>query len=253
MQVTKTLPPAIANKLPAPHLSSRYVHVDSGAVMEAMIAAGFVVAEVRSDAPRSRDALFARHSIDFRRPGQKLGTLAVGDIVPRILFTNSHDGSSRASAIAGVFRLVCSNGMLAGSAYARESLRHVGDPVREMVGRMEAIANDVEPMFNQIERWQKKQLPLPRAREFARLASQLRWGDPHRFSVESILEVKRPEDDAGDLWTVFNRVQEATVRGGMLGLTRTGRATRARELTAIGHSITFNQQLWSLAEEFAEL
>jgi hypothetical protein len=247
------LPASVTAKSASPLLSERYVYVDSSKVVESMLAAGFVVAHTQTSSPRARNPLYARHSIDFRRPGAKMGALKVGDIVPRILFTNSHDGSSRATAIAGVFRLVCSNGMLSGTAYAREALRHVGDPVREMVTRMEHMADSMGPMFAQIEDWQKKQLSKAQSREFARLASMLRWGDPHRFAPEDLLAVRRPEDDRGDLWTTFNRVQEATVRGGITGVSRTGRATRARELTAIAHGINFNQQLWTLAEEFAEM
>ena len=64
--------------------------------------------------------------------------------------------------------------------------------------------------------------------------------------------VRRHEDDRGDLWTTFNRLQENTVRGGIEGLSRSGRAATSRPLSDISRSVDYNAQLWQLAEEVAE-
>lgn len=48
-----------------------------------------------------------------------------GDAVnPSIIIKNSYDGSCEASAIAGAYRLVCSNGMVIGYTLGRNSIRH---------------------------------------------------------------------------------------------------------------------------------
>jgi hypothetical protein len=241
------LPAAVYNKTPAPHLSAKYVHVDSEAVVANMLAEGFVVAGVQTTSTRARNALTGRHVIDFRHPDVP----RIGDSTPRVLFGNSHDGSTRAYAMAGVFRFVCSNGMVVGSMYARESVRHSGDAARDLIERMKALASNTAPLFSQIESWQRKQLSAAQSFDFARLAAQLRWGDPDRFAPEDLLRVNRAEDDRGDLWTVFNRIQEATTKGGVAGRSVTGRATVARPLAEPAANVRFNEQLWSLAEEFA--
>ena len=216
--MTIALPSSVFNKVPASHLSQRYVHVDSQQVVEAMQAEGFQVASVQTAQKRNNmHERFGRHMIDFRHPDMP----SIGDAVPRIVFVNSHDGSTRASALAGVFRFVCSNGLVVG---------------------------------NTMYRWSHVDMSKARRHEFARMAAQLRWADADRFTVEDLLQVRRPEDDRGDLWTVFNRLQETTTQGhGLEGLTRTGRVTTARPLKEIQANLTYNSQLWELAEEFSAI
>lgn len=241
--------PVILNKTPAPHLSDRYVLVDTEEVLRAMTAEGFTVASMKTTKSRKTAGEYARHVIDFRHPDAP----GIEGAVPRVLFSNSHDGSSRATAFAGVFRFACENGLVIGSVYAREIQRHSGAAAMDLVSRMQALAKNTAPLFAQIEKWQKKELTATQAENFAMLAAQLRWGDPYRFDTADLLAVRREEDDSNSLWHVFNRVQEATTKGGAEGTTRSGRVTTARPLLAPASDITFNANLWTLAEEFAGL
>lgn len=244
------LPASVFTKVAAPHLSARYVHVDSERVVDAMVAEGFQIASVQTATSRNANSAFGRHMIDFRHPDMP----SIGDAVPRIVFVNSHDGSTRASALAGVFRFVCSNGLVVGNTMYQEKLRHSGAAATTLVERMQALAKNTAPLFTQIDRWSKVDMSAERRRDFARMAAQLRWADADRFTVEDLLQVRRPEDDKGDLWTVFNRLQETTTQGhGMEGLTRSGRVTTARPLKEIQSNLTYNAQLWELAEEFSTI
>lgn len=252
------IPATVTQHEASPKMSERYVHIDSSKVIELMAREGFRVAKI--DTPNSRknsslDPLFCRHQIDFRREDWDASPRGDrrGGYVPRMIYNNSHDGTTAASWMLGVYAFVCSNGIVVGSTYARERVRHSGESAQTMLGRMEGLAKNVAPMFDQIESWQAKQLTKPQATEFARLASVLRWEDPNRFAPEDVLKVRRAEDDAGDLWTVFNRVQENTVRGGLIGLSPTGRAATSRPLSEINSANKFNADLWRLAEEFATL
>jgi hypothetical protein len=248
--------PSVTTKVASPKMSERYVHIDSHAVVELMRSEGFQVASVTTPKQRKdngRDPLYIRHQIDFRREGWDDHTGSRGVATPRMLFTNSHDGTTAASFMLGVYSFVCSNGMVVGSTYAREKVRHAGETAAELLSRMQSLAKNTGPLFDQIDRWQEKRLTAPQANEFARLAATLRWGDPHRFDASEVLRVRRAEDDGDSLWAVFNRVQENTVRGGIEGLASTGRRAVARPLSEIGHNTKFNADLWRLAEEFATL
>ena len=248
------LPPVVLQKTAAPTTSPRYVHIDTSAVVDLMAAEGFTPTSISVSSFRD-GGLYARHQLDFRRSDWATAPQADsrGGYTPRMLFTNSHDASTSASFMLGVFSFVCSNGLVVGSVYARERVRHVGQNASELIGRMQTLAQNTGPLFAQIARWRATSLSSARVREFARLASQLRWGDPHRFAADEVLKIRRAEDDASDLWTVFNRVQENTVRGGLNGLSRTGRAATSRPLSEIVGSTAYNAQLWRLAEEFAAL
>lgn len=250
------LPAAVLTEHAHPRMSQRYVHVNSHDVVQLMEREGFTVASVNTPRSRkntNRDPLYQRHQIDFRRADWDKRDDNRGGYVPRMLYTNSHDGTTQASFMLGVYAFVCSNGMVVGSTYASEKVRHAGEVAKELIGRMQSLAANTAPLFDQIDQWQEKILTVPQMREFARLSSVLRWGDANRFDAEEVLRVRRTEDDAASLWAVFNRVQENTVRGGLSGLSRSGRAATSRPLSEIHHSTEYNRNLWKLAEDFATL
>lgn len=243
------LPPAAVATAPAPNVSQRYQFVSTRQVIEMMAAEGF---EVHSTAVRRRRAAnpapqLGAHVVDFRHPAAK----PIHGTIPRVLFMNSHDGSRRASVRIGAFRLVCSNGMVSGLTMAQADVRHAGDAARELVERMRQLSKNTLPMFQQIERWTRTQLTESRAHDFARLAAQLRWGNPNVVPTEELLAVRREGDDARDLWTVFNRVQEATTRLALNGRAATGRRIVTKPLLEVGPNMRYNADLWQLAEEFS--
>lgn len=242
------LPPSVLAAGPSPKVSSRYVHHDSRAVIEIMESEGFRLANVKVPKLRSRDPRFAKHELDFRHPD--LGQ--IDGATPRIIYTGSHDGSSSSKFMMGVYRFICSNGMVVGSTYAKEVVRHSGESAKTLIDRIRALANNTGPLFSQIEQWGKIDLERSAQLEFARLAAVLRFGDAQRFAPETLLEVRRGEDDRGDLWHVFNRVQENAMRGGLVGYSADGRQLTSRPVKSIDQNTSFNVDLWRLAAEFAE-
>ena len=242
------LPRSALASAPAPTVSSRYQFVDSREIVRRFADEGWQVASASAAAPRKNAAAFAKHIIDFRHPDLR----EIRGAVPRIILTNSHDGSSSARLLAGVFRFVCSNGLVVGDVAHNEIVRHAGDAAADLIHRMRTLSRNTVQLYDKIDRWSNKQLTRTQRTTFARFAAQLRWGDAHRFEPEDLLMVRRAEDDRGDLWTTFNRLQENTVRGGIEGLSRSGRAATSRPLSDITRSVDYNAQLWQLAEEVAE-
>ena len=75
-------------------------------------------------------------------------------------------------------------------------------------------------------------------------------------TIGQVLEPERPEDTANDAWTVFNRVQESVMRGGMQVLGKTKRYGRSvvrykdsKPLTSIKQNVDVNRKLWDIAQE----
>lgn len=243
------LPPQVTASAPASTVSDAYRFISTKQVVDMMIAEGFSVHSASVRRPRGADASpTGLHLVDFRHPDSPT---ALGGVVPRVLFMNSHDGSRSAQVLVGAFRLVCSNGLVVGSTIARERARHAGDAAAELVERMRQLSRNTLPMFQSIERWSRKDLTRHQQHEFARLATTLRWGRPDAVATDELLEVRRAGDDAGDLWTVFNRVQEATTRLSLRAVSRNGRAGTTRPLQEVGANTRYNADLWQLAEEFA--
>lgn len=250
---TASFPAVVHTASAAPHLSERYVHVNTEQVIKDIATEGFVVANVSLARVRRRDPLFARHMVDFRHEKDDgRGGKRVGDCVPRFLFVNSHDGTTRASVTQGVYRFVCANGMVMGRSYFQESMRHSGEEAKGIITRILALAKNTAPLFDQIREWEATPVTDAQAALFARLATTLRFGDPGRVETTEVLQIRRREDEAPTFWNVFNRVQEATTSLSIPGVSATGRATKSRPLNQISKSMDYNRQLWQLGTEFVE-
>lgn len=242
------IPAAVLAAAPSPAMSDRYQFVSSQEIVSRFAEEGWTLEKAVTAAPRKREPLYAKHMLDFRNQDLQ----EVNGAVPRIIVVNSHDGTSSAKVMSGVYRFVCSNGLIVGTTFTNETVRHTGDAAAELIHRMREFARNAERTYQIIDSWSKKELSRSQRHEFARFAAHLRWGDAQRYQPEDLLMLRRAEDDRGDLWTTFNRVQENTVRGGIEGLARSGRAATSRPLSDISRSVQYNAQLWQLAEEVAE-
>lgn len=243
------LPAAVLATTPAPSMSERYVHVNTNDVIRLMEREGFHVTAAKTASPRSRDPLFARHMVEFR-PNKEV---EYAGATPRVIFTNSHDGTCAAQAMAGLYRFVCANGLVIGQTTEQIKQRHTGDAAYELIERMRALAKNTERTFSQIDRWSRIELTASQRNDYARLVAQLRWGDAAMFEPAELLAPRRETDSLPDLWTTFNVLQENTVRGGVSGLSRSGRAATSRPLTDIQRDLAYNARLWQLTTEIADV
>lgn len=67
-----------------------------------------------------------------------------------------------------------------------------------------------------------------------------------------MLTCRRADDAKDDLWSVFNRIQENVLRGGLSRRSPTGRLVRSRRITSIREDVRLNGALWDLAEGMLE-
>lgn len=233
----------------APYLSQRYVRIDTAAVIAALKEEGYEVAGVRQDRVQRRDPQFARHEVDFRHPD--MGGKLPDGTTPRVLFINSHNGTARAQFLLGMFRMICSNGMIVGSTWARERVLHVGDGAKDIVARIREASKNTGKMFATVEAMSKKELSKSQQQDLARAATELRFGKggAERYDPEQLLLPQRAEDDAGDLWRTFNRIQENGTRLRLTGRAASGRAVTSRGLNGISADHKWNRELWNMAEQ----
>lgn len=235
-------------KGPAPGLSARYEFVDSNLVVAAAQEAGWHLHAAQHVRPL-HGGEHAGHMLDLRNKDLP----AVRDTVPRLIVTNSHDGSRALRLSAGAFRFVCANGLVVGQTIASARIQHKGTDLADRVlDAIRAMAQETTRTYTQIERWAKKDLTAPQRREFARFAAMLRWNSAGFYEPDELLAVRRAADDAGDLWTTFNRVQENTVRGGLTGRNANGHAATSKPLLGIHTALRYNAELWNLAAEVAD-
>lgn len=245
-RILDTLPDA-----PCPTLSDRYMFIDTRQVVEDMKDLGFQVADVRRPAFRTKAAAFGVHEVDFRRPediGRKDGE------APRLIFINSYDGSRRAQLITGVFRFVCSNGLVVGDVFQQQKFLHLGDYASQLLEQIKESAAQSHRVFERIEVYRQTFLDRQLYLEMAEKALALRYPEGELvLDPELVISPRRSSDRDRDLYTTWNVMQENILKGGLPGRQRNGRTRTSSALSNIERSNKLNRELWNLLEDYAAL
>lgn len=235
--------------------SDRYTFIPTSAVLAGMKAEGFEVyaaGQSRTRLEGKRD--FTRHVLRLRHADMVGRQVKVGDSIPEIILTNSHDGSSGYQLSSGFFRLVCSNGMVVGTNQATVKVRHSGNVMGEVIEGATRILDDLQIGMDRIQEFQGIQLVRDEQLALANAAVQVRWGDaPAPVLPSALLSIRRWDDKSDDLWTTFNRIQESLIKGGVRGRNANGGRMSTRAVTSVNEDMRLNKALWTLADSMAAL
>lgn len=241
--------PAVFAHSPDERMSDKYTFIPTERVLSGLMQAGFVPVEARQSRARRSSALHARHVIRLRR---RFETVQLKDAVPEVVFLNSHDGTSAYQLRLGLFRVVCTNGLIVShGAFPAYHVSHRGNAVDDVVaGALEASERFV-CLAEHVERMEARQLFKDEQIRFAEHALRLRYPDRDDPGLQpsQLLTCHRTEDLGDDLWSTLNKVQENLLRGGLARRSPTGRLTRTRRITAIREDVRLNSRLWNLALE----
>lgn len=241
-------------------MSSRYSYIPTSAVIEGMMSNGFQpFAASQSRTRIEGKSEHTKHMIRFRAQDFATG-LQVGQTFPEIVLINSHDGTSAYKLMAGLFRLVCSNGMIiADSLIASQNIRHTGNVIAEVATGSVEIVEHMPKVIDAVARWQELQLSQAEQAIFAEAAHTVRFADSDGhvetpIQPRQLLTPRRYDDKASDLWSVFNRVQENVIKGGLRAY-KPGATVRTatRAVKGIDQDVKLNRALWTLGERMAEL
>lgn len=247
-------PEALREQVPAvfasgahERLSGSYTFLPTARVLEALGQAGFLPVEARQTRARSRSIVHARHLIRLRR---RFETVALRQAVPELLLLNSHDGTSAYQLRVGLFRAVCTNGLVVSvGVFPAIRVLHRGQVLEDVVCGALEMSERFGILATAVERMEGTELDERQRLEFAAAALALRFPEDRQGAMapSQLLVPRRAEDTGTDLWTVFNVIQEAILRGGLVRRSATNRLTRTRRITAIGEDIRLNSALWDLA------
>lgn len=233
---------------PAAHerMSPAYTFLSTERVLAALASAGFQPVEARQ-AARAKSPGHARHLIRLRR---RFETVQLRDSIPEILFLNSHDGTSAYQIRVGLFRVVCTNGLVVSSGvFPVWRVMHRGDVVDDVVGAALEISQRFEMLASSVERMEQTRLDRLAQLDLAAEAWALRFPKDLHEAVESsrLLVPRRVGDVGNDLWRTFNVIQENVLQGGFIRRSLSDRLTRSRRITAIREDIRLNSALWEMA------
>ena len=247
--------PSIFASQPIDTVSDRYSFLPTSSILIGMRENGWlpVRAEQQSVRTEARRG-FQKHLIRFAR-ADHLDSWEKNQVRPEVVLLNSHDKSSAYQLHCGLFRLVCSNGMVISDAtFQRISIRHSGFNPDSVIEASFEVLSAVPDIMNKVQLFQDRILSDAERLALATGATTYRWEDPNKAPVSPsmLLAPRRFGDGARDLWTTLNTVQENVIRGGQRDYSRRrpdGRKTpKSRAIKGIDEDIKLNKALWRMAE-----
>jgi hypothetical protein len=249
------LAPSIFASQPIEGVSDRYSFLPTSSILKGMQENGWVPVRaeeqsVRTEARRG----FQKHLIRFAR-SEHLDTWEKNQVRPEVVLLNSHDKSSAYQLHCGLFRLVCSNGMVVADAtFERISIKHSGFNPASVIEASFKVLGAVPDIMNKVQLFQDRILTDAERLALATGAATYRWEDPNKAPVNPsmLLNPRRYGDGAKDLWTTLNTVQENIIRGGQRDCSRRrpdgSRMSKSRAIKGIDEDMKLNKALWQMAE-----
>lgn len=191
---------------PSERVSGNYAFISSAQFIMDMQSNGWELAKAVNN---SRTGL-GKHSMRFRSPQHKLPN---GDFLD-IVVLNSHDGTCSFQLSLGIYRLVCSNGLVIGKDIIEPiRIRHVGYAVNKVTTAINELLSQATRVATLVERLQARVLSVEEYIAFCNEALKLRGLEPHKVVVEQFHVARREADKGMNAWSVLNRIQEYTVNG----------------------------------------
>ena len=239
----KAIAPSVFTEAKASHLTDKYIQTPTIRVVEDLMNLGWEVTKVQEVKSR-KYAGFQKHLIMFRNPSITIKGANGDDAQPQILLTNSHDGKAAFNFRVGIFRFVCSNGLVISDAdFGVVSIRHMNYTFESLQTKVAGMISKLPGLVDKINLFKATTLTDTQMQQFATKACALR--SKQTINIMDVLNATRPEDEGNDLWAVFNRVQEKLVNG----MFKTG-TRKARVIKNFQQDIKINEQLFELAESY---
>ncbi len=244
-------------------VSEKYTVANTYTVIQDMEKLGWkVVRAAQRRATKKSSGRFSYHMVALQNPDIKITKQVDGgeetvECFPQIILTNSHDGLSCFQFRVGLYRCICSNGLVISDAELSEfKIRHIYysfENLRAVVGRiLEALPSKVERMsqMNNVLLSEDQKL------DFAKKALSIRKGvkeeelQMDEETYKDLLTPVRKEDEGSSLWNVYNVLQEKIVKGGYTTAEEGKKARKVRKVTSFIKELDFSRRIDEVAQSY---
>jgi hypothetical protein len=237
----------------SPNVSSKFTHIPTHKVIEDMSQLGWGVVDAKQVKARKGQG-FQKHLVVFRNPDVVINGADGDTVFPQILLTNSNDGKNAFTFTAGLFRLVCENGLVISTQeFENVKIRHMGYTFEELQTQIRAMVEQLPLTVESMNKMKAVELDEKSIVEFAEKALATRFKAEEleniKVDLDILLEPTRPEDKGTDLWSVFNVLQEKILEGDFQYMSGT-KIRKARKVKNFKQDIEINQKLFAVAAEF---
>ena len=232
------------------NVSDKYNVISTIDVVQQMEKYGFETTSVIASNARTRQG-FQSHMVRMKSD-YSMG----GGLRPEVIINNSYDRSKSLQIRIGVFRFVCSNGLIVGenmvpSFKINHSNSHWEDMLNEFI-------DTYDEKFHMQQEWirsmEERQMTLDEAYYMAEQTLQFRHSD-ERIQMDvvdplELLVVKRKEDRGTSAWQRYNVIQESLIQGYFHKYDNDGSIRKAKVMTNISEIIRVNTELSDTFMEF---
>lgn len=243
LEQIKEIAPSVFTTDKLSTLTDKYIHAPTSRVIEDMMALGWEITKCQEIKARKNKG-FQKHAVVLRHPDIMISGKNGDDSFPQVILTNSHDGKNAFNFRVGIYRLICSNGLVvADSEFGNMSIRHINYTFENLREKMNELISKLPGLVQKINLFKSIQLTEDQMIEFATIVATLRT--KQRVNISTLLEATRDEDKGNGLWEVYNRLQEKLLGGSYIAGRR-----KARSVKSFQKDIEINEKLWELAEAY---
>lgn len=259
-QIRNSSPLVFADAPTNPNLSKKYLFVNTETIIDDLEKLGWLpVQAAQRKSQKSEGTIFSKHMIAFQNPNIKITSSDGDDAYPRILLTNSHDGMQSFKFSVGIFRLVCSNGLVvADEQFSNFNIKHKGYTFAELRSVVKQAVEDLPNRVQVMNDMKNRVLTQEEKNKLALDAMMVRAGiapnsekaakfNYDEETIQDILDPKRDADIGNDLWRVFNVVQEKITQGEFHAALKGAKVRKVRKIKSFEKDIKVNQELFKLA------
>lgn len=251
----KEIAPSLFTQQPHHEVSDRYHFIPTIDVVEQLREQNWYPVSVNEAGVRDLDKDgFQSHYVRFQSFTDLINPST--NVVELLLF-NSHDRSKSFTISAGIYRYVCSNGLvIADSVFDSYKIKHLGDRENDVENAIARIT-DVKPkLLEKVNKFENIILNHDEKQAFLQSAIPLRF--PEHLELDNPSDLLSPirKSDIGksDIYTTLNLLQEHLLSSKISGYNKdTGRRFTSKEITSISKDVEINKGLWDIAERVASI
>jgi len=251
----KEIAPAVFTQKPSNEVSKHYTHIPTTKVINDMRTLGWDVVDVKEvKARKAKTRGVQKHMVVFRNPDVVINGEDGDTVFPQILLTNSHDGKNAFTFTAGLFRLICENGLVISTTQFEDvKMRHMGYTFEDLQANIREMVEKLPLTVESMNRMKEIEMGEKAALDFAKRALETRFDEKqmNRIQVDlnELLKPVREEDFGKDVWSIFNVVQEKIIEGDFQYIAGS-KVRKARRVKNFNQDQKINKELFELALEY---
>ena len=255
-QINDVAPSVFTNR-PSSEVTDKYTFISTEKVIDDMEVLGWKVSDAKEVKARTKATIgFQKHLLVFRNNDVVINGEDGDTVFPQILLTNSHDGKNSFQFTAGLFRMICENGLvIADTEFEDVKMRHMGYTFEDLQSMIKDMVEKLPLTVESMNKMKSVELEGEQVLELAKSLLDIRVeGTDNTFNdiaITNVLESQRKEDEGMGLWEVFNRVQENIINGNFYYNTKSGKQRQARIIKNFKQDIDLNRDMFKKAMEYA--